>query len=47
MTEEEKREYFRAHPEKCPFCSKMIVAVKFGEYGWLYICEECEINWRS
>ncbi len=33
-------------PQKCS-CGKMIKAEFSSEYGWNYICENCEINWKA
>lgn len=34
-------------PDPCPRCKQIIECEWFGEYGWLYICDDCEINWEA
>jgi len=34
-------------PEKCLDCGEMIEAQDFGEYGWIYVCEKCDISWEA
>jgi hypothetical protein len=45
-TDELRKKYYQEHPEKCD-CGKEITAQKLGEYGWMFICEDCEISWKA